>query len=155
MSKKNYVDAYVHYSKALKNTKHHEYLIKFSLNRAIVCQKLNLKMEYGLNIDKVLRMEPIQMKATYHKIKHLILIEKYTEAMKLMQEKKDILKEDPNIEEDIIKFMRIQRATRENKTDWYRAIKFGEIGEYFSDKIKIDKSPFGLGVFATQPIKQG
>ena len=65
------------------------------------------------------------MKATYHKIKHLILTEKYAEAKQFLQEKKEILKEDPNTEGEIMKFMRIQKATRENKTDWYRAIKFG------------------------------
>ena len=98
MSQKNYVDAYLHYTKAIKNTMNQEYLIKFSLNRAIVCQKLSLVMEYGLNIEKVLKMDSNHMKATYHKIKHLILIENYSEAMNLLQEKKEILKEDPNIE---------------------------------------------------------
>ena len=70
-------------------------------------------------------MNPNHMKATYHKIKHLILTEKYSEAMELLQEKRVILREDPSIEGEIQKFMRIQKATKENKIDWYRAIKFG------------------------------
>ena len=47
------------------------------------------------------------MKATDHKIKHLILTEKYAEAKQLLQEKKEILKEDPNTEGEIMKLMRI------------------------------------------------
>ena len=49
----------------------------------------------------------------------------------------------------------MEKSTRENKVDWFRAIKEKELGQYFSSKLKIQKSPFGLGVFATSPIKPG
>jgi len=39
--------------------------------------------------------------------------------------------------------------------DWFRAIKFQELGEYFSPKIVIGKSPYGLGIIATNKIKKG
>ena len=42
MKKKEYVDAYVLYTEAISKTKNEEYLLKFRLNKAIVCYKLNL-----------------------------------------------------------------------------------------------------------------
>jgi hypothetical protein len=39
--------------------------------------------------------------------------------------------------------------------DWFRAIKNHELGEYFSPKIKIGKSPYGLGIIARNNIKAG
>ena len=54
MKEKAYVEAYVHYSEASSQTKDKEYLLKFTLNKAIVCFKLNLIEEYGSNIEKVL-----------------------------------------------------------------------------------------------------
>lgn len=41
------------------------------------------------------------------------------------------------------------------KIDWYRAIKFGEIGEFFHEGIRIDKSPYGLGIFSLRNVKAG
>ena len=41
MNRKSYFDAYVHYSEAIAQTKNKDYLIKFQLNKAIVCFKLS------------------------------------------------------------------------------------------------------------------
>ena len=47
MKDKKYLKAYTHYDISLKQTTSREYLIKFFLNKAIVCLNLNLIKEYG------------------------------------------------------------------------------------------------------------
>jgi hypothetical protein len=38
---------------------------------------------------------------------------------------------------------------KNEKIDWQKAIKTQNMGEYWSPKIKVGKSPYGRGVFAT------
>ena len=77
MRQKLYVDAYVLYREAISSTKNQSYLVKFKLNLAIVCLKLNLIKEYGENISSVLEIEPSNIKAIYHQAKYHVLKGKY------------------------------------------------------------------------------
>ena len=77
MRQKLYVDAYVLFREAIRSTKDQSYLVKFKLNLAIVCLKLNLIREYGENILSVLEIEPHNIKAIYHQAKYHVLKGKY------------------------------------------------------------------------------
>ena len=68
--------------------------MKFILNKAIVCYKLNLINEYGENADKALVISVNNKKALYHKIKSLILKEKYLEAKEMINNSSQILDEE-------------------------------------------------------------
>lgn len=48
-----------------------------------------------------------------------------------------------------------QSYLKSDTIDWYKAIKTQNIGELWSPKIKIAKSPFGRGLFATDKILPG
>jgi hypothetical protein len=50
-----------------------DYLLKFMLNKAIACSKMNWNVEYGHTIEEVLKLDPKNTKALYHKIKYLVL----------------------------------------------------------------------------------
>ena len=94
MKRKEYVEAYLVYTEALEETEDREELMKFYLNKAIVCSKLNLVQEYKDNIAEVLKKDGNNRKAIYHKIKCLILMEKYDEALEFMMKKKEFLNEE-------------------------------------------------------------
>ena len=91
MNRKDYVDAYVHYSEILDKVHDKNYLWKFLLNKAIACLKLNLFLQYGYAIEDVLQLEPDNKKVIFHKIKFFILKAKFKEAEQLLEEKKKIL----------------------------------------------------------------
>ena len=72
------------YTEALSRTENKIYQVKFRLNLAIVCFKLNLINEYGKNADRALEIDPKNVKAIYHRAKFLILKEKYSESQKFI-----------------------------------------------------------------------
>jgi Tfp pilus assembly protein PilF len=75
------------------------------LNKAIVCFKLNLINEYGDILEEVLKLDPNNKKAIYHKIKQLILQEHYDDAHNLLKERGALI--DKETEKDIMKFLKI------------------------------------------------
>jgi CII-binding regulator of phage lambda lysogenization HflD len=95
---------------------------KFYLNKAIVCSKLNLYLEYGENINQVLKLNPTGQKAVYHQIKQLILTGKFKEASEAIKDKSSVLGEANT--KELLKMLELERSFRMNKIDWYKALKF-------------------------------
>lgn len=153
MNRKDYVDAYVHYSEILDKVHDKNYLWKFLLNKAIACLKLNLFLEYGYAIEDVLELEPENKKVIFHKIKFFILKAKFKEAEQLLEEKKKVL--DQATLNEILKLMQVERSSRLNNIDWFRAFTLQEIGEYKCSDLEVKECPYGLGVFAKRNFKPG
>ena len=57
MSQKDFVQAYIIYTNALRTNTNPEYTMKYLLCKAEACYKLNLKREYEMYVDEALKID--------------------------------------------------------------------------------------------------
>ena len=79
---------------------------------------------------------------------------KQEEALQLMHDKNDLFNETWKGQLD--RFIKIDKSFKENKNiDWYRAFKYQELGQFFSNELEIVKKQVGVGIFTRQKIEPG
>jgi hypothetical protein len=117
MKKEKYVEAYLLYHDAIGKVSSEKEINKLILNKAIVCSHLNLLHDYYDHAEMVIDFDPSNLKATYHKFKALVLLEKYKKASKMLEEYKDQFEQ--GLVKEMEQFLEKVRKTRENKIDWY------------------------------------